>query len=283
VKSRLPGPAENAKKELGARLREVRKDADLSGRALAERTKQHFTRVSKIENGTQLPTDEDIRAWCAACGAGDRVPGLIAEARNVAHAYLEFKQQARAGLKKVTGPHTLERYGATTAFRIYEHNAVPGLFQTPAYIEAMLSFWMRFLSVTGDVAQAVEDRLRKQEIVGWPGKTFTAIVEEQALRTWFGCAEVHAAQLGRLLEVMGNPAVTLGIVPLMTERTGVPSAPFWIFDEELVALETPTASIQVTRPEEVKLYLRMFAHAAEAAVFGAQARALIVKALDDMP
>src|ERR1700749_300234 len=105
-------------------MREVRKGAGLTARALAARTEQHYTRVSKIENGTQLPTGDDIRLWCTACDAADQVPELIATALNVEHAYLEFRQQARAGLKKVTGPHTLERYSSTTAFRIYEHNAV---------------------------------------------------------------------------------------------------------------------------------------------------------------
>ena len=46
----------------------------------------------------------------------------------------------------------------------------------------------------------------------------------------------------------------------MTERTAVASAGFWIFDDSLVALETPTASIEVTRPQEIELYARMFGH-----------------------
>lgn len=47
-------------------MREIRKDAGLTGRALAIATGQHFTRVSKIENGAQAPTDQDIRDWCRA-------------------------------------------------------------------------------------------------------------------------------------------------------------------------------------------------------------------------
>jgi transcriptional regulator with XRE-family HTH domain len=275
--------AKEQKKALGSRMREVRKDAGLSARELALLTGQHFTRVSKIENGTQVPTDKDIRSWCQACDAEDQVPDLIATARAVESAYVEFRRQARAGLKHVTGPHTMERYTGTTTFRIYEHNAVPGLFQTAAYCESMLSFWAEFLG-TGDRLQSVvADRMRKQEVIGWRGKAFRVVLEEQALRTWFGTAEVHAGQLGRLLEVMTHPAVTLGIVPLMAERTGVPSAPFWVFDEQLVALEIPTASIEVTRPEEVGQYLRMFGYLEAAAVHDAEARALIIKALDDMP
>jgi transcriptional regulator with XRE-family HTH domain len=274
--------AKEAKKALGARMREVRKDAGLTARALALRTKQHYTRVSKIENGTQVPTDIDIRLWCAACKADDQVVDLIATARAVESAYVEFRRQARAGMKRVLGPHTQERYATTATFRIYEHNAIPGLFQTGAYCEAMLSFWMDFLDTSDRLETAVSERMRKQEVLSWPGKKFTVVLEEQALRTWFGTAEVHAGQLGRLLEVMALPSVSLGIIPMMTERAGVASAPFWIFDDTLVALETPSASIEVTRSDEITIYTRMFGHLEAAALHGPDARALIVKALDEM-
>src|SRR5258708_1431280 len=274
--------AKEAKKALGARMREVRKDAGLTARALALRTDQHYTRVSKIENGTQVPTDADIRLWCTACGADDQVPDLIATARAVESAYVEFRRQARVGMRRVLGPHTPERYAATATFRIYEHNAIPGLFQTTAYCAAMLSFWMDFLGTSDHLDTAVSERIRKQEVLHWPGKSFHVILEEQALRTWFGTAEVHAGQLGRLLEVMALPSVSLGIIPLMTERTGVASAPFWIFDETLVALETPSASIEVTPPDEITVYTRMFDYLEAAALRGPDARGLIVKALDEM-
>jgi transcriptional regulator with XRE-family HTH domain len=274
--------AKEAKKALGARMREVRKDAGLTARALALRTDQHYTRVSKIENGTQVPTDTDIRLWCIACRADDQVPDLIATARAVESAYVEFRRQARAGMRRVLGPHTPERYAATATFRIYEHNAIPGLFQTPAYCAAMLSFWMDFLGTSDRLDTAVSERMRKQEVLHWSGKNFHVILEEQALRTWFGTAEVHAGQLGRLLEVMALPSVSLGIIPLMTERAGVASAPFWIFDETVVALETPSASIEVTRPDEISVYTRLYGHLEAAALRGPDARGLIVKALDEM-
>jgi hypothetical protein len=102
------------------------------------------------------------------------------------------------------------------------------------------------------------------------------------LRTWFGTAEIQAGQLGRLLEVMSVPTVSLGIIPMMTERTAVASAGFWIFDDSLVALETPTASIEVTRPQEIDLYTRMFEHLKASAYYGAAARALIIRTLGEL-
>jgi len=68
----------------------------------------------------------------------------------------------------------------------------------------------------------------------------------------------------------------------MAERTGVPSAGFWIFDDSLVALETPTASIEVTRPHEIALYARMFKLLKTSAVYGKTARAILTKVLDEL-
>jgi transcriptional regulator with XRE-family HTH domain len=274
--------ARQAQKALGARLREIRKDAGLSGRALAAATDQHYTRVSKIENGVQPPTDNDIRDWCRSCAAEPQIPDLIATARAVESAYLEFRRQARAGMRRVLGAHTMPRYERTRLFRIYEHNVIPGLFQTAAYSAAMLSFWIRFLEVPNDIDAAAAARIERQRVLFQRDKQFCVVLEEQALRTWFGTAEVQHEQLKRVLEIMSIPTVTLGIIPLMTERSGVPSAGFWIFDSSLVALETPTASLQVTQPHEIELYARMFEHLQGAANYGPAARALVIKALDEL-
>ena len=275
-------PAKEAQAALGARLREMRKDAGLSGREMATATGQHFTRVSKIEHGVQVPSDQDIRDWCRACDAEEQVPDLIATARAAEAAYLEFRRQARTGMKRVLGAHTLALYEQTGLFRIYEHNVIPGLFQTAAYCAAMLSFWFGFLDAPNDLDSAVTARMERQRVIYRAGKRFAVVLEEQALRTWFGTAEVQAGQLGRLLEVMSVPTVSLGIIPMMTERTGVPSAGFWIFDDSLAALETPTASIEVRRPQEIGLYARMFEHLKGNAAYGAAARALIIKALSEL-
>lgn len=118
----------------------------------------------------------------------------------------------------------------------------------------MLSFWFGFLDAPDDLDTAVAARMERQRVIYQADKRFAVVLEEQALRTWFGTAGTQAGQLGRLLEMMSVPTVSLGIIPMMTERTAVASAGFWVFDESLVALETPTASIEVTRPQEIELY-----------------------------
>ena len=274
--------AQQAREDLGARLREIRLDAGLSARALADETGQHFTRISKLEHGTKAPSDTDIRDWCRVCNADDQADDLIATARAVASAYLEFRQQARAGMRRVVGPHTLRRYQDTALFRIYEHNVIPGLFQTADYAAAMLTFWIRFLGTPDDLEAAVAVRMERQRVLYQGRKQFSAVLEEQALRTWFGDAATQAGQLDRLLAVDVAANVSVSIIPLMTERAAVPPAGFWIFDDMLAALETPTASIEVTRPRKIALYAKMHGHLQSAAVHGAAARGLIVRTLDEL-
>jgi transcriptional regulator with XRE-family HTH domain len=194
--------AKQAQQALGVRLRELRKDAGLTARALASATGQHYTRVSKIEHGVQAPTDADIRAWCHACRAEDQVPDLIATQRAVESAYLEFRRQSRAGMKRVLGAHTRGRYERTKLFRIYEHNVIPGLFQTSAYCAEMLSFWIEFLGTSNDLDEAVSVRMDRQQVLYRRDKRFHVVLEEQALRTWFGSAEVQLGQLDRLLALV---------------------------------------------------------------------------------
>lgn len=85
-------------------------------------------------------------------------------------------------MKRVLGPHTMERYEQTTLFRIYEHNVVPGLFQTAEYTAAMLSHWIELLDTPNDLGDAVAVRMERQRVIYRPGKRFVVVLEEQVLR-----------------------------------------------------------------------------------------------------
>lgn len=54
---------------------------------------------------------------------------------------------------------------------------------------------------------------------------------------------------------------------------------FWLFDDERVVLETPTAELTITQPREIAVYARVFAELASMAVYGAAARCLITSAM----
>ena len=155
---------QQAKEAFGARLRELRKEASLTGRALAQLTGLHYTKVSRAENGRQSLTDAEIRAWCAACGADDQAPELVVMARTVESMYREWRRQARAGMRYLQ-ESSAPLYERTRLFRIYEHTALPGLFHTAEYSTEIMSYWVRFLGLPDDAVAATAARLARQKVL----------------------------------------------------------------------------------------------------------------------
>lgn len=275
-------PVAQARKELGARLRQLRKSAELTGQALADATGQHFTRVSRIENGAQAPTERNIHDWCAACGAEEQIPDLIATARSVETAYLEWARQSRAGMRRLGDLHSLATYRRTTTFRIHEPIVMPGIFQTEAYIRRMLTFWYAFLDAPDDADATVAIKAERTAIALSPAKRIAVVLGEQALRTRRGPASEHADQLTHLLSLMRLPFISVGVIPADVHRHAIATIGFWIFDNNAVALETPTAAIKVTRPQEIALYVAMFNQLQDQAIYSHDARQLIAKVLANL-
>jgi transcriptional regulator with XRE-family HTH domain len=231
----LTTPVQQARESLGARLREIRKDARLSGRALAAALTWHFTKVSKLENGDRSPSEEDIRAWCAACDAEDQIPDLIATVRHVASMYHEFRRQMQAGMKHLT-ESSVPLYEQTSLFRIYDTTVVPGLFTTAEYAAALFKFWQEFMGLKDDVDAAVEARMERQRVLYTGDRQFRSVMEEQVLRTRVGDAGVMAGQLDRLMAVMSLPRVSIGIIPAAGVRHSLAQGSFWMFDDSRVRI-----------------------------------------------
>jgi transcriptional regulator with XRE-family HTH domain len=272
-------PVTQARRELGSRLRQLRKSAGLTQQVVADATGQHVTRVSRIENGGQAPTERHIRDWCAVCGADARIPELIATAQAAESAYLEWSRQSRVGMRRLGDLHSVVTYQRTMTFRIHEPIVLPGIFQTEAYIRQMLAFWYTFLDAPDDTDATVAMKAERTAVALHPAKRILAVLGEQALRTRRGTPAEHSDQLTHLLSLMRLPFVSVGVIPADVERRAIGTIGFWIFDNQAVALETPTAAIKVTRPQEIALYAAMFDQLQSEAVYGHEARQLVGKVL----
>jgi transcriptional regulator with XRE-family HTH domain len=273
--------AQRAKEAFGSRLREIRLDAGLTGRQLADVTGFHFTKVSRVEHGAQGLSDADIRAWCSACRADDQIPGLIAQARAVDSMYREWKRQARSGLRRLQ--ETIEPlYERTKLFRIHEHWSIPGLLQTAAYSTESMAYWASLLDLPDDRDAATAARLDRQRALRSGNHRFQFLLAEQTLRTRIGTTEDMVEQLDRVLGVMTLPNVSIGIIPATAGLGAHTQTAFWIFDNDLVKVETLTAALDITRPDEINIYVTMFDQMRQAAEFRAYAKALIIKARDEL-
>ncbi|MDX2794063.1 helix-turn-helix domain-containing protein [Streptomyces scabiei] len=270
-----------ARRAIAERLREIRRDAGLTGREVADRTGWLPSKVSRIQNATTPPSDEDIRAWCAACDADSELPDLLAQNRTADSMYLEWKRVQRSGLRHLQESR-VPLYERTRTFRVYSSSVIPGFLQTHEYAAALLGNIARFHGAPDDVDEAATARIERSQIIRSPEHRFVMLLEESVLRHVVGGPEAMAGQLGYLLAVMAYPAVSIGILPAGRPRQMWTLETFTLFDEARVHVELLTAAVTVTAPGEIAQYSHAFEEMFALAVFGGAARAHVTDAVNSL-
>ncbi|EFL25541.1 putative regulatory protein [Streptomyces himastatinicus ATCC 53653] len=268
-----------ARKALANRLVEIRKGAGLTGAELAARCGWHESKTSRIQNGRTVPSEEDLRAWCAACGADDQVPDLIATSRAVDSMYTEWRRTEHSGLR-AEQESVAPLYQRTSLFRVYASRVLPGMVQTPEYTTAVLRSIQRHRVLVDDVEDAVDARMDRQRMLFSGRHHFGLLIEEYVLYAAVCDSSTMAGQLGQLITAASSPFVSLGIIPMGTERPHLPVEDFYMFDEAEVAVELTSGYLRITRPPEIAEYVRTFAAFASMAAHGPHARSLITKAIN---
>ncbi|MFF0183923.1 helix-turn-helix domain-containing protein [Streptomyces sp. NPDC005244] len=277
-----PSAAAQAAREVVAlRLRDLRKNAGLTVVELAGRCGWHHSKTSRIENAVTAPSANDIRAWAAVCGAPELAQDLVTRSLNAESMYNEWRHQVRRGMKQLQDS-LVQFFHDTRLFRIYSSTMVPGLLQTEGYAAALLSNIADFRDVPfNDGADAAVARVTRSRVIHEPGHRFVMLMEESVLYSRLGDADAMAAQLGHLLTAGALPQVSLGIIPMATrKRVQWPVETFHVYDDNLVSVEFLSAQVNITQPSEIALYLKAFERLRAMAVYGADARALIVRAVD---
>ncbi|MER6381492.1 helix-turn-helix domain-containing protein [Streptomyces sp. NPDC001118] len=272
--------AQAARENVARRLRDFRKNAGLTVTELANQCGWHHAKTSRIENARTPPSPTDIRLWCRATGVTDEAPDLIAASQHAESLYREWRRQVRTGLAKLQDS-VAELYRSTELLRVYSPVLIPGLLQTEGYARALLGMSARFHGVPDDGAEAATARVRRSQVIHEPGHRFVFLIEEAVLYYQLGDAESMAAQLGYLLTAGALPQVSFGIIPTATrERVLWPQETFDVHDDTLVSVELVSAEVNVTQPSEIALYVKAFEQLRSMAVYGADARALVVRAID---
>lgn len=276
--------AQSARQALANRLQEVRLDAGLTARALSAAAGWHEAKTSRIEHAKQQPTEADLRAWCYVCSAPKLIPDLIAELRAVNSMWLDWRRAEQTGLKHLNAS-VRDLYERTRHYRSYCQSMIPGLLQSPEYTTAVLtSLRDRRQVPVDDVAATVAERMDRQHILYEGDHRFAFVLEEAALRYQVGGPAVLAGQLSHLCDVMQLPAVSLGIIPSIVDRTSRwPVEDFYIFDNAQANVELVSGFLTITQPREIAMYAESFAALAKLAVFGSDARRLIQRALAELP
>ena len=234
-----------------------------------------------LENGRQTPTDEDIRGWTRATNSGGETEALLASLHTLEIQHAEWQRQLKTGLR----PHQseiAELDAKTRLFRVFESTVIPGLLQTAEYARARFAQGIAMFKVRNDINEAVQARVKRQEILYRPDKRFHVVLTEAALRLRLCSPEIMLGQLDRLVSLSALPTVKLGIIGFETQYVVAPWHGFWLLDNDRVMVETFSAELNLAQPQEIELYGSIFDSLAAVASHGRPARAIITRVIDDL-
>jgi transcriptional regulator with XRE-family HTH domain len=261
---------------LAARLYRLRKDARLRQDQLAAALWWDRTKVSKIENGAQRPSEADVRAWARECGHPEDTTDLLDLLADVEAVHRTWRGQLRGGGAAVQDDYD-RRVRAAKVLRAVSPLVVPGLLQTAGYARAILA---QIAETTGpiDIDATVEARMRRQEVL-YTDRTFEFVTTEAALRMPPCPPQVMAGQLDRLLSLdLDN--VTLGIIPLGVRLPVVPQVNFMLADD--IAVVEGHGGSDTLGEREAAVYVHVFELLMGVAATGGDARHLIAAAAADL-
>ncbi|MFE7271297.1 helix-turn-helix domain-containing protein [Streptomyces sp. NPDC057623] len=270
---------QRAREELGRRLRELRvesPDGRLTGTELARRLGWPQSKISKLENGRQTPTDDDLRAWAEVVGQPAVFPELRARLKGFESHIRSWRRQLAAGHAPVQENwNTLVNESRT--LHVWNNHVVNGMLQTADYARNLFERYAEFRRSPRDAEDAVRARMKRQEWLYLPGRQLKVLMWEGALRAKVCPPEVLVAQLDRLLGVVGMDTIHLGIVPLDAALPLPPGGAFWILDDRLVTVEDWHAELWLDDAETIALYRRVWDTFAESAVYGTDAQQVIAR------
>ncbi|MBF6361714.1 helix-turn-helix domain-containing protein [Nocardia farcinica] len=270
---------DQARKALGARLRELRKDAGLKAQELSASAGWHWSKTSRIEHGKQAPSEADLATWCRVCDAQLALPDLVATLRNVEAQWAEWRRVTATGHAR-RQRRSVELMTRTQLLRTYSSVLIPGLLQTEAYARAAIRTCIDFLGTVDDLDAAVAARMDRQRVLREGPLKMATLIDESALRKTVGDDSIMRDQLRHLLDVgFGNAKLVLGVVPAEAPFVYTVTT-FDLWDNRMALVETISAELTVTTPSELAYYEKAWAALHGQAVYGNAARQRITAALN---
>jgi transcriptional regulator with XRE-family HTH domain len=271
-----------ARSALGKRLRELRQQAGLSGRELAESLSWPPSKISKLENAQQTPSNDDIRAWTRATHSPGETETLLVSLRTLEIQHADWQRLLRGGFRPRQN-ELAKLDQKTRVFRVFEATVIPGLLQTTEYARIRFTETARRVKGATDVNEAVQARIQRQDVLYRPDKRFHFVLTEAALRLRLCPPAVMLGQLDRLVSLSALPNMRLGIIGFDVQyAAAAPWHGFWVYDAERVLVETLSAVLDLRQPHEIELYTNAFEQLAAVASYGRSARRIITRVIDDL-
>ncbi|MFI5807180.1 helix-turn-helix domain-containing protein [Streptomyces sp. NPDC051561] len=270
---------QDARAALGARLRELRDTCPggrLTGVGLAERLGWAQSKVSRLENGRQTATADDLSQWAAATRHPEATAELHARLHGLESHIRSWRRQLAGGHAAVQAAHN-DAQSQSSLLHAWESAWVVGILQTPDYARAILSGFAELHQSRRDIEDAVRARMKRQELLYDARRRYRILLGESALRARICPPATLGAQLDRLTGVVGLPNVELGIVPHAAQLKLPAAGGFWMYDDRHVVVETWHAELWIDDAVGIRTYQKVWDTLRESAVFGNEAHAVITR------
>ncbi|WP_329413592.1 helix-turn-helix transcriptional regulator [Streptomyces sp. NBC_00704] len=261
-------------KALGARLRGLRTEAGLTGAVLAQRAGVGQPTVSKVENGRMVPSLDVLGRLLLAL---DLDGSTSREVRELLVAVEAAPDAVEAD--EVAPPGTVldDAVRSARLVRSFQCVVLPAMLQSAEYARHV--FASAPYSTPESVGRAVAARVERQSLLYEPGRESVFVLTEGVLRTWPGDPSLMLAQFDRLLAVESLSTVRLGVIPWRRAVPVMPRHGFTLCDRRAVVVEAFRGERVVEDSDEVAAYEEIFRRFEEAAVFGREARELLVRVM----
>ena len=244
---------------LGAQLRRLRETASVTRDDAGYHIRASGSKISRMELGRVSFKERDVTDLLEFYGVTDlaereKLVQLTREA-NATPWYQKFQDVVPDWFHVFVG---LEE--AAQLIRVYEVQFVPGLLQTEEYARAIIMQGAPGLD-PDEVERRVALRMGRQKLLTRENPPrYWVIMDEAALRRPMGGRDVHVAQIERLIDLVGEPNITLQVMPFRYGGHAADGGAFTImrFPEtdlpDVVYMEYLTGAHYIDKPEEVERY-----------------------------
>ena len=244
---------------LGAQLRRLRETAGVTRDDAGYHIRASGSKISRMELGRVSFKERDVTDLLEYYGIDDvaekeKLVQLTREA-NATPWYQKFQDVVPDWFHVFVG---LEE--AAQLIRVYEVQFVPGLLQTEEYARAVIVQGAPALD-PDEVERRVALRMGRQKLLTRENPPrYWVVMDEAALRRPMGGRDVHVGQIERLIDLVGEPNITIQVMPFRYGGHAAEGGAFTImrFPEtdlpDVVYMEYLTGAHYIDKPEEVERY-----------------------------
>ncbi|MET9881276.1 helix-turn-helix transcriptional regulator [Actinacidiphila glaucinigra] len=255
------------RRQLAAKLKELREQADLTMAEVAATIEINQGSLSRIESGDRGTTPVLVKAMLQCYGVSD-----LATRDDVLDLVRADQAQRQQWWRKYSAVINTTQYGgylalesSATTLRNYETELIPGLLQTEEYARQVITSMRVDLDDKGVEALVKVRMNRKNLLAGEDAVKLWAIIDEAAFRRIEPTPQVLRGQLEHLQTVMTQTNITVQLLPFTAGFHPGLDGSFVLMgfpepNPDVVWMENGPHSVYFEGPDDVERYTEAFDH-----------------------